>query len=129
MVWRAPLDRRLLVVLALLTIGSAPVAFSGSIAVMAPLLVITGLALAPVAITQYALIERLAPAGTSTEAYSWHITATAVGFGIGSAVAGALVEQATVPWALGSAAIALRYGVPARARGAPNAVGGAEVEA
>ncbi|MET0614860.1 MAG: MFS transporter [Thermoleophilaceae bacterium] len=109
-VWRAPLDRRLLVLLALLTIGSAPVAFAGSIAVMGPLLVITGLALAPVAITQYALIERLAPAGTSTEAYSWHITATAVGFGIGSAVAGALVEQATVPWALGSAAIACGTG-------------------
>ena len=109
--WRAPLDRRLLVLLALLTVGSAPIAFAGSIAAMAPLLLITGLALAPVAITQYALIDRLAPPGTSTEAYSWHITATAIGFGAGSAVAGVLVEHATVPWALGSAAIACAVGL------------------
>jgi len=128
-VWRAPLDRRLLIVLALLTVGSAPVAFAGSIAVMAPLLVITGLALAPVAITQFALIERLAPAGTATEAYSWHITATAVGFGLGSAVAGALVEHATVPWALGSAAIACATGFLLALVARRTLSAGAEVEA
>lgn len=126
--WRAPLDRRLLVLLALLAIGSAPIAFAGSIAAMAPLLLITGLALAPVAITQYALIDRLAPAGTSTEAYSWHITATAIGFGAGSAVAGVLVEHVTVPWALGSAAIACAIGF-LLALAARRTLSAAEVEA
>jgi MFS family permease len=108
--WRAPLERRLLVLLALLALGAAPLAFAESIAVMALLLLFTGVALAPVATTEYALIERLAPAGMSTEAYSWQIVATAVGFGLGSAIAGALVERATVPWALGSAALACGAG-------------------
>jgi MFS family permease len=103
--WRAPLERRLVVLLGILALGAAPLAFAGSIAVMAPLLLLTGLALAPVATTEYALVERLAPAGTSTEAYSWQIVAGAVGFGAGSAAAGVLVERASVPWALGSAAL------------------------
>jgi MFS family permease len=108
--WRAPLERRLLILLALLVLGAAPLAFAESIAVMAVLLVPTGLALAPVATTEYALIGRLAPVGMSTEAYSWQIVATAVGFGLGSAIAGVLVEHATVPWALGSAALACGAG-------------------
>ncbi len=108
--WRAPLERRLLVLLGALTLGAAPLAFAGSIGVMAALLLLTGLALAPVATTEYALVERLAPAGTSTEAYSWQIVAGAVGFGAGSAVAGVLVERASVPWALGSAALACGAG-------------------
>jgi MFS family permease len=107
--WRAPLQRRLLVLLGALAVGTAPLAFAGSIAVMAALL-LTGLALAPVATTEYALVERLAPAGTATEAYSWQIVATAVGFGAGSALAGVLVEHASVPWALGSAALACGAG-------------------
>jgi len=108
--WRAPLERRLLILVGLLALAAAPLAFAGSITVMAVLLLLTGVALAPMATTEYALIERLAPAGMSTEAYSWQIVATAVGFGLGSAVAGALVERATVPWALGSAALACSAG-------------------
>jgi predicted MFS family arabinose efflux permease len=108
--WRTPLDRRLLILLGVLTLGAAPLAFADSIVVMAALLLLTGLALAPVATTEYALVERLAPAGTSTEAYSWQIVAGAVGFGAGSAVAGVLVEHASVPWALGSAALACGAG-------------------
>ena len=108
--WRAPLERRLLILLGALALGAAPLAFAGSIAVMAALLLLTGLALAPVATAQYALVDRLAPAGTSTEAYSWEIVAGAVGFGAGSALAGILVERASVPWALGSAALACAAG-------------------
>jgi MFS family permease len=108
--WRAPVERRLLVLLGVLAICTAPLAFAGSIAVMGALLVLTGLAIAPIATTEYALVERLAPAGMSTEAYSWEIVAGAVGFGAGSALAGVLVESASVPWALGSAALACGAG-------------------
>jgi hypothetical protein len=108
--WRAPPERRLLALVGALTIGAAPLPFAGSIVVMAALLVLTGLALAPLATTEFSLIERLAPPGTSTEAYSWQIVAGAVGFGAGSALAGVLVERASVPWALGSAALACGAG-------------------
>ena len=108
--WRAPLERRMLILLGVLAVSAAPLAFAGSIAVMGALLVLTGVAIAPMATTEFALVERLAPAGTSTEAYSWLIVAGAVGFGAGSALAGVLVESASVPWALGSAALACGAG-------------------
>ena len=108
--WRAPLERRLLVLVGVLALGAAPLAFAGSITVMALLLVLTGVSIAPMATTEFALIERLAPAGMSTEAYSWQIVAGAVGFGLGAALGGALVERASVPWALGSAALACGAG-------------------
>jgi MFS family permease len=104
--WTSPADRRLVVLSVLLTLGTAPIVFAWSIPSMAVLLVFTGLALAPLATTEYTLVDRLAPLGTSTEAYSWHIAATGTGFGLGSLIAGLLVEHASVPWALGSAALA-----------------------
>ena len=108
--WRAPAGQRVIALSGLLALGTAPIVFAGSIPAMGALLVLTGLALAPLATTQYALVDRLAPAGTSTEAYSWHIVATAVGFSAGATVAGLLVEQVGVPWALAGAALACAAG-------------------
>ncbi|MEA2365707.1 MAG: hypothetical protein QOE69_883 [Thermoleophilaceae bacterium] len=104
--WRAPAGRRLVVLLGFLALATAPIALAWSLAAMAALLVLTGLGVAPMATTQYALMERLAPPGTSTEAYSWLIAATAVGVSAGSLLAGVLVDHAGVPWALACAAAA-----------------------
>jgi MFS family permease len=108
--WRAPVERRMIVLIGLLALGTAPIVVAWSIPAMGALLVITGLALAPLGITQYALTDRLAPSGTTTEAYSWQAAATGVGFAVGSALAGVLVEHAGVRWALASGAIALTVG-------------------
>jgi predicted MFS family arabinose efflux permease len=108
--WLAPVERRMSALLGLLALGSAPIIFAWSIPAMGALLVITGLALAPLGSTQYALVDRLAPAGTTTEAYSWHIAATGIGFATGSALAGVLIQHAGVRWALASGAIALAVG-------------------
>ncbi len=88
---------------------------------MGVLLVLTGLALAPLATTEYALVETLAPAGTSTEAYSWHIVANAVGFSARRSLAGLLVEHAASTWALASAAIACAAGFLIALAGAADA--------
>jgi MFS family permease len=69
--WRTPLEHRLVILLALLGLGAAPLAFAPSIGAMAALLLLTGLALAPLATTEYALVDAVAPPGTATEAYSW----------------------------------------------------------
>jgi MFS family permease len=108
--WRAPAESRVVALMGLLALGTVPIVFAWSIVAMGALLVLTGLALAPLASTQYALVDRLAPPGTSTEAYSWHIVAGAVGFSSGAVVAGLLVEQAGVSWALASAALACGAG-------------------
>src|SRR5688500_18744675 len=103
--WRTPLERRLVVLLFLLGLGAAPLAFAPSIGAMAALLLLTGLALAPLATTEYALVDVIAPAGTTTEAYSWQIVATVMGAAAGSIVAGLLAEHASVEWALATAAL------------------------
>jgi len=86
----------------------------------------TGLALAPLGATAYSLLAALAPAGTTTEAYSWHIVANVVGSSIGAFVAGVLVEHASVEWALATASIscglALLVGLAGRRTLSPEAV-------
>lgn len=128
--WRTPLERRLVILLGLLALGAAPLAFAPSIGAMAALLLLTGLALAPLATTEYALVDAVAPAGTSTEAYSWQIVATVTGAAVGSIVAGLLVEHASVEWGLATAAFACAGGLlvaTARLRSLrPAAAAGAE---
>jgi MFS family permease len=108
--WRAPPARRLVILLGLLGVGSVPLAFAPSLGAMAALLFVTGLALAPLATTEYALVDRLAPSGTETEAYSWQIVATVTGAAAGSVLAGILAEHASVDWALAIPAIACALG-------------------
>jgi MFS family permease len=108
--WRTPAEQRLIALSGLLALGSAPIVFAWSIPAMGALLILAGVTLAPLATTEYALVEKLAPRGTSTEAYSWHIVATAVGFSLGAAGAGVLAEQVDVTWALACAALACAAG-------------------
>ena len=72
---------------------------------------LTGFALAPLATTEYALVDRLAPAGTQTEAYSWQIVSNVIGAAAGSLIAGVLAEEVSVEWALATAGIACAAGV------------------
>jgi MFS family permease len=109
--WKTPVERRFLVLMALLAAGSAPLPLAPSIAVMGILLLFTGFALAPLATTEYALVRSLAPAGTLTEAYSWQIVANVLGAGAGSLIAGVLTEEASVEWALATAGIACTLGL------------------
>ena len=108
--WRTPAEHRLIALSGLLALGSAPIVFAWSIPAMGVLLVLAGLSIAPLGTTEYALVEKVAPRGTSTEAYSWHIVATAVGFSLGATGAGLLAEQVDVAWALAGAALASAAG-------------------
>jgi MFS family permease len=84
----------LAVVLAFLaTAHLALVAATGSVVALAALLFVAGSAIAPTFASVYAMVERVAPAGTVTEAFAWLATAVAVGTAAGAAVAGTLVEQ------------------------------------
>jgi MFS family permease len=109
--WSMPIEKRFLALMALLALGSAPLPFAPSIGVMGVLLVLTGFALAPLATTEYSLVARLAPPGSETEAYSWQIVANVMGAAAGSFIAGVLVEEAGVEWALATAGIACAAGL------------------
>jgi MFS family permease len=84
---------------------------AGSVAGLAAVLVVAGAAIAPTFSTVYAMVERAAPAGTLTEAFSWLATALAIGSAAGSALGGALADhagpEAAVALAGGAGALAL----------------------
>jgi MFS family permease len=71
----------------------ALVAATGSVVALAAVLFVAGSAIAPTLASVYAMVDRVAPAGTVTEAFAWLATAGAVGTATGAAVAGTLVEQ------------------------------------
>jgi predicted MFS family arabinose efflux permease len=108
--WSASIEKRFVILICLLALGAAPLPFAPSIGVMGVLLVLTGAALAPLATTEYALVDRLAPPGTTTEAYSWQIVANVMGAAAGSFIAGLLAESVSVEWALATAGIACTAG-------------------
>jgi MFS family permease len=85
----------LAVVLALLTVGHLALTVAvGSVLALAAVLLVAGAAIAPTYATVYAMVDRVAPAGTATEAFAWLNTAVAIGAAAGAATAGALAEGA-----------------------------------
>lgn len=98
--WTMALERRYVRLTALFAAGLALPPLAGSDAVMALLVFVSGLTLAPIVTVAYGLLDRLAPEGTQTEAYTWIITANVAGSAIGSALAGVLVQHVGVHWAL-----------------------------
>jgi MFS family permease len=102
--WTTEPGRLLLWFSVLLPAGLAPLALAGSIPVMGVLLALAGFSIAPAAAITFTLIGRLVPEGAVTEAFTWLSTAVIVGFAIGGAATGAIVESVSVPAALAATA-------------------------
>lgn len=99
--WTRPVVTRFLTLEATFTVGLLPLLLlPNSMLAMGLLMGIAGLALAPSAAAGFLLIDQIAPAGTSTEAYTWVVTANVSGTAIGAAVSGALVQHGDIRWAL-----------------------------
>jgi len=79
---------------------------TGSVLAIAAVILLAGATIAPTAASLYAMVDRFAPAGTHTEAFSWVETAGLTGAALGAAVAGPLVQSAgpTAAFAFGGAA-------------------------
>jgi len=106
--WSSPPENRYPRLNLVLALGFLPLLFAASLPAMGALMLLAGLAIAPATAVEYVLIDRLAPPGTSTEAFGWVITATVLGSGIGSALGGAVVNGGHVRLGF---AIALTGGV------------------
>jgi MFS family permease len=77
----------------LLPLGCAALLIAGSPLAMAFLVVLAGAPIAPLVASRNELVERLAPPGTATEAFTWPLTALVSGVSIGASVAGSLSES------------------------------------
>lgn len=95
--WPRPLHLRLPVLLlgfaALLPLLAVPSGLGG----LALALAVVGTLITPQATSSSAVIDVVAPAGTSTEAFGWLITAVTLGLGAGQAAGGVLAESSGGP--------------------------------
>jgi predicted MFS family arabinose efflux permease len=88
----ARVDDAHLLLACLLPASIAVLLVAGSPLTMALLVVVTGAPVAPLIASRNQLVERVAPRGTATEAFTWPLTALVAGVSLGAAVGGALVE-------------------------------------
>jgi MFS family permease len=103
--WRSGAATRALTCAAGLTLAYGLLPTVPAPAPMAVLLVFTGVFLAPLLTVTFGLIGDLAPAGTAAEAFAWLVTLFALGNSLGSAVAGAVLQQADQHWAAACGAL------------------------
>ena len=111
--WDVPADRLYVRLLAVLAGGAVLPLLAPSLPVLAALLFVYGLAIAPSGACATLLLSRHAPPGTVTEAFGWTTTAIFVGASAGNALTGYVVEAATprtglvITVVLGAAAFAV----------------------
>ena len=113
--------RRLAVLVAAWGATHAALALAGAPITLAILLLIAGAAIAPTFVCANGMLDRLAPHGTITEAFTWMSTGMLVGAAAGASAAGALVEavDASAAFALlGGGGLLAGLLVRASARGA-----------
>ncbi|QIQ05619.1 MFS transporter [Streptomyces liangshanensis] len=92
--WAGAPEGRLRVIVALLALGYLPLILTPGVLTMTVFAAVAGLFLAPAIACAFLVVDRHAPRGTVTEAFSWLVTTFGVGAALGTAVAGPVVEWA-----------------------------------
>ncbi|MQY04043.1 MFS transporter [Actinomadura macrotermitis] len=101
--WPGEPHRRLPWLMAALAVCYLPLVWAPAGPVMMGLAFLSGVWLAPVLACCFSLVDRLAPAGTVTEAFAWVVAAVGAGSSLGSFVSGFGQELAGVPGAFAGA--------------------------
>lgn len=96
--WAGEPARRLQVLVGFLAVCYLPLTLMPGAVAMTLLLVLAGVFLAPVIACAFVLVDRHAPAGTVTEAFSWIVTTFTVGASLGTGLAGPVVEGGGAVW-------------------------------
>lgn len=102
--WPGSAERRLKRLMAALALGFLPLALTPGVLVMIALSALAGVFLAPALACAFVVVDRHAPAGTVTEAFSWLVTAFGIGNSMGAAAAGPAVQYGDVQAGYGTAA-------------------------
>ncbi|MBV2355826.1 MFS transporter [Streptomyces sp. J2-1] len=96
--WAGAPERRLRVLVALLAVCYLPPALMPGPVAMVLLSVLSGVFLAPCLACVFVLVDRYAPRGTVTEAFSWLVTTFTVGASVGTGIAGPVVQAGGTLW-------------------------------
>ena len=100
-----PPRRSLLVGAGVMTATVLLLPFVGSVWLLAVLLVLAGVGIAPTLISGFTLVEKAVPASAVTEGLTWATTGLVVGFSAATWLAGRLVDSAGVGWAFAVGAV------------------------
>jgi predicted MFS family arabinose efflux permease len=84
---------RLPLLLFAIALATLPLAVAPGVAGLGGLILLTGAGVAPAIACAFVLIDRLAPAGTVTEAFAWSGSMLAAGSALGEALAGLVVSH------------------------------------
>ncbi|MER6062797.1 MFS transporter [Streptomyces sp. NPDC001792] len=96
--WGGSPERRLSVLVALLAVCYLPLMLTPGASAMVLLTVLSGVFLAPCIACAFIIVDRHAPSGTVTEAFSWLVTTFTVGASVGTGVAGPVVQAGGTVW-------------------------------
>lgn len=90
--WPGVYEARLRVLVGLFAVGNLPLALVPGVPAMVVLGGLSGLFLAPALACAFVVVDRHAPPGTVTEAFSWLVTTFGVGAAVGTGAVGGLIE-------------------------------------
>ncbi|MBW5422616.1 MFS transporter [Streptomyces sp. BG9H] len=96
--WSGVPERRLSVLVALLAVCYVPLTLVPGALAMTGLTALAGVFLAPALACAFIIVDRHAPRGTVTEAFSWLVTTFTVGASLGTAATGPVVEWGGTVW-------------------------------
>ncbi|MEU5636212.1 MFS transporter [Streptomyces rishiriensis] len=96
--WAGAPERRLVGLVAALAVCYLPLTLMPGAVAMVALTALAGVFLAPALACAFVIVDRHAPRGTVTEAFSWLVTTFTVGASVGTGVAGPVVEAGGALW-------------------------------
>ncbi|MEU6508128.1 MULTISPECIES: MFS transporter [unclassified Streptomyces] len=96
--WAGAPERRLRFLVALLAVCYLPLTLVPGAVAMVLLTVLSGVFLAPCIACAFIIVDRHAPSGTVTEAFSWLVTTFTVGASVGTGLAGPVVQAGGTVW-------------------------------
>ncbi|MFF9625952.1 MFS transporter [Streptomyces griseosporeus] len=96
--WAGAPERRLRVLVAFLAVCYLPLMLMPGAVGMVALTALAGVFLAPAIACAFVIVDRHAPRGTVTEAFSWLVTTFTVGASVGTGLAGPVVQAGGALW-------------------------------
>ncbi|MCW7940918.1 MFS transporter [Streptomyces hygroscopicus] len=96
--WSGAPERRLRALVGLLAVCYLPLTLMPGVVAMVLLTALAGVFLAPCIACAFIIVDRHAPSGTVTEAFSWLVTTFTVGASVGTGLAGPVVQAGGARW-------------------------------
>ncbi|MGW2617398.1 MFS transporter [Streptomyces sp. NPDC001500] len=96
--WAGAPERRLVGLVAALAVCYLPLMLLPGAVAMVALTALAGVFLAPAIACAFVIVDRHAPRGTVTEAFSWLVTTFTVGASVGTGLAGPVVQAGGALW-------------------------------